>query len=64
MVVAARRRQTPPDAPDAPDGAYVNAVGAGQICRDIGLPAQAWDEIAPEWCEAFLRGYRAAHSER
>lgn len=44
---------------DGADEAYVNAVGTDAICRALGLPPSAWDQIASDWCEAFCRGYRA-----
>lgn len=39
------------------DEAYINAVGTSGICRAIGVPEAAWDEISDEWCDAFRRGY-------
>ena len=43
--------------------AYISAVGAGEICRQIGgVDASAWDEIADAWLAGFERGYRAAHA--
>lgn len=47
------------------DSAYISAVGTGAICRAVGLPASAWDDVAEKWCAAFRAGYEAeaAHDE-
>lgn len=46
------------------DEAYINAVGTEQICRDLGLSTDddTWTAIVGDWCDAFRRGYRAAHA--
>lgn len=46
---------------DTADEAYLNAVGTTQICREIGIPVEAWEEISDVWLEAFAAGYKAAH---
>lgn len=43
------------------DAAYINAVGSEDIRRQVG--AASWSDICEEWCEAFRRGYEAAHAE-
>jgi len=45
------------------DEAYLAAVGITKICRDLGLPASAWDEISDTWLRAFRAGYVQAHEE-
>ena len=45
------------------DEQYINAVGTSAICRAVGVPDFAWNDICTAWCEAFCRGYRAAHSQ-
>jgi len=52
-----------PGAADGVDGEYISAVGPDQICADLGIDPRSWDEIAEDWCEAFVTGYRAAHGE-
>lgn len=45
------------------DDAYLGAVGSSGICKEIGIPVEAWDEIASSWLTAFRAGYGAAHAE-
>jgi hypothetical protein len=46
------------------DDAYVDAVGIGQITREIGIPEKLWDHVSDTWFDAFKRGYVAAHDAR
>ena len=41
------------------DAEYINAVGISTICKQLGLAAERWDEIAAEWCAAFEDAYVA-----
>jgi hypothetical protein len=45
------------------DDAYLNAVGTGKVCDDLGIPRESWDDVSSEWLAAFRRGYEGAHEE-
>jgi len=45
------------------DDAYLDAVGTGKVCDDLGIQRESWDDVCSEWLESFRRGYEGAHEE-
>jgi hypothetical protein len=42
---------------------WLAASGDHVVIDDLGLPAEAWNDIGPEWRAAFRRGYIRAYHE-